>query len=188
MLVVADEDSAEPPADTASQPEGANESTPTKNTQQHLAESIAQHLRERSAALHDEMQLALRDAVDDDTEDEFVSVPIETLRGWAADVHELNRGIGAQSRVSAQRLDRLNVELSLMHTTMLSDLLDREATHTHTIEEIIRVGSNNEVGKAMRIVHQLHGGTSNLTTDAPLSYFGAATCAADAPDAVAGPS
>lgn len=183
MLVVADEEEGDSGEAVGEEGEdGAfDEGVPRpKDTQLELAESISSYLREHTAALHEEMQTHL----DASAEEDVVQVPRGVLSAWAAEVFEVNKGVGAQSRVAAQRLDRLTVELSIMGNAMASDLLDREATHTHTIEEIVRVTSHAEVAKAMRVVSQLHGGTSHLTTDVPLSYFGAATCAAAAPDPV----
>ena len=70
-----------------------------------------------------------------------------------------------------------------MQNFMLSDVLDREATHTRTLEEIVKLGPVGEVARAMRVVNHLHNGTATLTSDAPGSYFGSEICADAAPSA-----
>jgi hypothetical protein len=161
MLVVADD-------------EGAPDSDEPQPKPQCQSEVIATQLRQRSMALHDEMQQLL-----DDEED----VEHETLRAWVKEIRQLNQGVGALSRLAAQRVDRLHVEISLMQNAMLSDVLDREATHTRTLEEIVELSSVGEVARAMRVVNHLHSGTTSLTSDAPLAYFGSEVCADAAPSA-----
>lgn len=162
MLVVADDEGAPDSAEAPQSPP------------QCQSEVIATQLRQRSVALHDEMQQLL----DDDEEVEH-----ETLRAWVKEIRQLNQGIGALSRLAAERVDRLHVEISLMQNFMLSDVLDREATHTRTLEEIVKLGPVGEVARAMRVVNHLHNGTATLTSDAPGSYFGSEICADAAPSA-----
>lgn len=134
---------------------------------------------------------------------ESAVVPVAVLREWMETARAVNVDVGRYARAAVERVDRLHVEMALMRSSMVLDVLDREGVHTHTLEQLAKVGSDgaggsgggaggsggsgatDAVARAMRVVGQLHAGTSALTTDAPMSYFGADVCMDGTPSAAA---
>lgn len=149
-------------------------------------EEVARGLRVVSCDLATE----LRAAADVPNE-----VDARTLRRWAEAAEELNCGVLQYARMATQRASRANVEAAMTENAMFHDVLDREATHVHTLQTLTRLsdGASSElvsgaVARALRVVAQLHTGTATLTSDLPMTYFGADACMAAIEAAAATPA
>jgi hypothetical protein len=122
-------------------------------------------------------------------------VSVDTARGWLASLRELNICISQYARASVARVDRLQVEAALAHNAMASDLLDREACHTTTLEAIASAQlpcyrpdessqpssssdsrPGDSVDRAMQLVMQTHSNTAPFTSEGTHGYFGAPRC------------
>lgn len=132
----------------------------------------------------------------DETSTASITVTAEHLREWLSALRELNCSISEYARASVTRVDRLQVEMALAQNAMASDLLDREACHTHTLETITRLQFEEEsaaapqtlssararaapstrVARAMKTVIHLHASTAPFTSNEPQGYFGASKC------------
>ena len=137
-------------------------------------EQVARRVRVASCGLASELRAA-HDFPDD--------VDATALRRWADIAAEINSGILEYARLATQRASRANIEAVIMESAMFSDVLDREATHVHTLQTLTRLSDNpggdiaaGAIARAMRVVRQLHTGTASLTSDLPLSYFDADAC------------
>ena len=137
-------------------------------------ERVAQTVRVASC----DLATALARAAE--AEDEVSSAD---LTRWALLAQDVNRKVLEYARLATQRVSRMNVEAALMQSSMYADVLDREATHVHTLHTLTRLerAQNGDMvqgglARAMRTVAQLHTGTATLTSDLPLTYFGADTC------------
>lgn len=155
-------------------------------------EQVAQACKQLSYKLYTEI-MALSEQADGD--DEVVAPRADVVR-WLKELRELNVQIGQYARMSVARADRLSIEMVLCQTAMANDLLDREATHTHTLEAIAglqlsdggaAVGSGGAdayvsnsvaVTRAVRLVNSLNGGTSPFTTPEHVCYFDAGVAVA----------
>jgi hypothetical protein len=155
-----------------------------------VAEAIAQRCKSTSYELHEQMRRVLQHATEHEAD--TVVVPVATIREWMESQRALNCDLDRYARENASRIDRLHVEAVLMQSSMLYDVFDREATHSQTLETIARLtepvgagdganGANGSVARAAKVIAQLHSGTAELTSDAPLAYFGASVCANNSP-------
>lgn len=151
-------------------------------------EQVAQQCKQLSFKLYNEI-LALSQQADGDDE---VVAPREDVTRWLKELRQLNVQIGQYARMSVARADRLSIEMALCHTEMANDVLDREATHSHTLEAIASLqlsggdgatgGSSSSdahvsnpvaVTRAVRLVNALNGSTSPFTTPEHVGYFDA---------------
>jgi hypothetical protein len=137
-------------------------------------EEVARKVRVASCGLVSELRAA---------QDSPHEVDATTLRRWADAAADVNSGILKYARLATQRASRANLEAVMMENAMFSDVLDREATHVHTLQSLTRLAdgpgvdiATGAVARALRVVRQLHTGTAPLTSDLPLSYFNADTC------------
>lgn len=145
-------------------------------------EQIASQCKQLSYELYTAID-ALASAVEHPTTPTTtVPIPMDTLRAWLCKLRELNCTISEYARASIARVDRLQIDAALAQNAMASDLLDREACHTHTLETISRMqlddgqAMSTRVARAMKQVMQLHATTAPFTFSAPQGYFGAADC------------
>ena len=156
-----------------------------KSTDAHMEEALAKKCKRLSFDLYTSID-RLASVAEQDT----VSVDLNELRAWLATLRELNCCISEYACASIARVDRLQIEMALAQNAMASDLLDREACHTHTLETITKLQLEEEapppttrgrtpstrVVRAMQAVVRMHASTAPFTANAPLGYFGAAEC------------
>jgi len=161
-----DEDDEEPPP-------------PRRALLKEQEEQLAAECRRLSFELHSEINQiakAKEDAV----------VGADTLQRWKRQTRAINVVVGKYARASVARIDRLHSEFALMQQAMAADVVDREATHVHTLEVISKIvderdRATNVSGMTMervkRVVATVHGGMQALTTDMKEEFFDAETCA-----------
>lgn len=176
IAVVDSEATAEAPA-----PAGG----PTKSTDAHREEVLAVYCKKLSFDIYTSIN-KLSYTAEDQSKD--INVPIDTMRSWMEQLKELNCRISEYTRASVARVDRLQIEIQLAQNAMASDLLDREACHTHTLEAIGRLQTGEEpsssvtplssarVTRALKLVMQWNASTKPFTETEAQSYFGAAQC------------
>ena len=198
MLALHDTEATAPSPDTP-----AESATSSRSPDAHAEEALAARCKKMSYDLYAsigelasvaEGQMQLSDEVGE-IPARAIAVTTEQVREWLSALRELNCSISEYARASVARVDRLQVEIALAQNAMASDLLDREACHTHTLETITRLQLDAEsaavpqtsssrdritpstrVARAMKIVMQLHSGTAPFTSNEPQGYFGACNC------------
>ena len=97
-------------------------------------EQVARRVRVASCGLVSELRAA-HDFPDD--------VDATDLRRWADIATDINSGILEYARLATQRASRANIEAVIMESAMFSDVLDREATHVHTLQTLTRLSDNH---------------------------------------------
>ena len=102
------------------------------------------------------------------------------LSGWFARLKGANKAISRYVRAVAGERDRTDVECHMLKHAMVSDVLDREAAFTETLEAIAAAdgGQHDKVARAMRFVASVNGSLSALTPEATLDGSLAADCVA----------
>lgn len=103
-------------------------------------------------------------------------ISITTVRGWLSSLRQLNCCLSQYAHASVARVDRLQVEIALAQNSMASDLLDREACHTTTLEAIHNSYAGDSVERAMQFVAQMRSTMSPFTEEKTHGYFGAERC------------
>jgi hypothetical protein len=198
MLALHDTEAA-----TEASPEASDGSvSQSKSADAHAEELMAARCKKISFDLYTsinqlasvaEMQMTTT-TIDDETFTPSIAVTTEQVRAWLSALKELNCSISEYARASVARVDRLQVEMALAQNAMASDLLDREACHTHTLETITRLQLDEDsaptprdtsgrarvaptrVARAMNLVMKLHSSTAPFTFNEPQGYFGASNC------------
>lgn len=185
------------------EPMGASSDAQSKSPDAHAEEELAARCKKLSYDLYvsiDELVSVAeaRQSMVVQTSDEAsarsIIVTAEQVQAWLSALRELNCSISEYARASVARVDRLQVEMALTQNAMASDLLDREACHTHTLETITQLQLDEEsaasqtssararatpstrVARAMNLVMQLHSSTAPFTANEPQGYFGASNC------------
>ena len=148
---------------------------------------IGQVCKQASFELHAEMAECL-----DDSDDDVLSISRSTVSEWMQTVFELNARINQYTKLTTARIDRVNIDQALLRQSFLSDVLDREATHSATLETLVRVqdqvaakagGSSSNsaykspVMRAAAVVCMAREATKTLTSDVELYYVDASDCA-----------
>jgi len=156
---------------------------PTKSTDAHREEVLAVYCKKLSFDIYNSIN-QLSYAAEDQSKN--INVPIDTINSWMDQLKELNCRISEYTRASVARVDRLQIEIQLAQNAMASDLLDREACHTHTLEAIGRLQTDDEpsttplssarVARALKLVMQWKASTKPFTSNEPQGYFGASQC------------
>jgi hypothetical protein len=182
---------------------GASSDAQSKSADAHAEEALAARCKKLSydlyASINELASMAEGQSMvqtSDEASVRSITVTAEQVRAWLFALRELNCSISEYARASVARVDRLQVEMALAQNAMASDLLDREACHTHTLETITRLQLDEEsaaasqasaaraarvtpstrVARAMKLVMQLHSSTAPFTSNEPQGYFGAGNC------------
>ena len=188
MLALHDSEAAETAPDEEDAPPTARPQT---------ASDIEKQYAQRCKALSYEVYSSIETLVTQLESGIPDAVSVETARSWLSNLRDLNCCLSQYARASVSRVDRLQVEIALAHNAMASDLLDREACHTTTLEAVtatqLAVSSavpeaasqpssssdarpRDSVERAMQLVTQLRSSTAPFTAEGTQGYFGASQC------------
>jgi hypothetical protein len=150
---------------------------------------IEQTYATRCKALSFDIYTLVDTALNDVESGRTSSISAHQAREWKEKLRELNCCISSYARAAVSRVDRMQIETALVHNAMASDLLDREACHTNTLEVIAGLetthgdtGPSEEtravdhVSRALQLVSQMHSSTAPFTSEKPHGYFGAPSC------------
>ena len=152
-----------------------DDDVPNPHRQQH--QCVEQHARlckSETYQLCMEIETVLRACTD-----ESLSVERSVLSTWFTRLKGANKSISRYVRAVAGERDRADVEMHMLKHAMLSDVLDREAAFTETLEAIAEadVGQQHDrVARAMRFVASANGSLSNLTPENSSEGASAAAC------------
>ena len=95
-----------------------------------------------------------------------VSVERAVLKDWFSRLKDTNKSISRHARMTAVECERSSIELHMLKHAMFTDILDREASFTETLEAIASTDAGKEkVARAMRFVASVNGGLSGLSAE-----------------------
>lgn len=143
-----------------------------------VEEEHARTVKRLSFELHN----SLKELVDGASSDS-VLVPLDELKRFQSKSREINCETLRYARAVVKRVDRMEVDNALMKTSFFEDLLDREATHTKSLEQIglleVSVDGNTSasVERALKIAKALNATTSVLTAESTAPVFDSQKCA-----------
>ena len=108
-----------------------------------------------------------------------VAVDREVMRGWFAKLKKANKAISKYVRAVVNERDRRDVETQILKHSMMSDVLDREATFTQTLEAVVAAegGNQDRVARAMRFVASVNGALAGLSPEADADSSPSELCA-----------
>ena len=98
--------------------------------------------------------------------DDSVVVSRKDLENWFSRLKEANKSISRYVRTVSVEHQRSEVELHMLRHSMFTDILDREASYTETLEAIASIdGKQEKVARAMRFIATLNSGLSSLAAE-----------------------
>ena len=110
-------------------------------------------------------------------DDAPLEVQRQTLIDWCSQLKEANKSISRYARAVTATSDRAEIELHMLKHAVFSDILDREASYTETLEALSSTEPGRDrLAKAMRFVSSVNIGLSTLAGDAPGSTEGTKIC------------
>ena len=137
-----------------------------------LETKYAKICKELSFKLHESIQKTANEIENG----EGCEISSKIIHEWLHDLKKLNCSLSQYAHASVARVDRLQVEIALANNSMASDLLDREACHTATLEAIHNSHAGDSVERAMHFVSQMRCNSAPFTAEGTQGYFGAARC------------
>lgn len=145
-------------------------------------EAYASRCKQISFDLHSEISKF----VDRLEKGEAADLDADDARGWMGQLRELNCLLSTYARVATTRVDRMKVEIMVAQSSMASDMLDREACHTLTLESLSKMlaadsaslgtsapPSANRVLRTTAMISAMQASTTALTTENTSCFFDA---------------